>query len=164
MDTLEKENKDLRSRCSPEIYSPEHIAVAFLLKRFEKLSKESYDDLMSLGLNATKCQTEEEYLEIMETMREILFPDELIGKIHKGRAGSIHQTDNLKKRSDWIGKQIKEKRMKKGWTQDDLAKKCELPQPHISRLEAGVHSPSNKTLKKIAKALGISVGDLDPAS
>jgi len=49
-------------------------------------------------------------------------------------------------------------------TQQQLAEKAGLPQSHISRLEAGMHSPSHKTLEKIAAAMEIAMGDLDPAA
>jgi DNA-binding XRE family transcriptional regulator len=159
MDTLERKNQEL---WNPTEISPDYFLVAFLVERLHKLSKEAFNDFMRLGLYTNQCETQEELLEIMETMREVLFP-ELIGNIKMGHAGSIHQTDNLQKRNDYIGKVIKEKRKEQGLTQKQLAQNSELPQSHISRLEAGVHSPSHKTLQKIAKALKISIDKLDPA-
>ncbi|MDM8008608.1 MAG: helix-turn-helix transcriptional regulator [Phycisphaerae bacterium] len=44
-----------------------------------------------------------------------------------------------------------------------LASKSGLPQSHISRLEAGRHSPSHKTLEKLASALAVPVNRLDPS-
>ena len=48
-------------------------------------------------------------------------------------------------------------------SQSELAKLAGIPQPHLSRLENAEHSPTHKTLTKIAIALGIPVGDIDPA-
>ena len=49
-------------------------------------------------------------------------------------------------------------------TQTDLAKKAGLPESHISRLENAEIRATNLTLVKIAKALGVSVGDIDPCT
>ena len=101
---------------------------------------------------------------MLETVREILFP-EMVGGIHEGSAGSITETpEKLQKHTDHVGNAIKNKREEKGWTQVQLAEASGLPQSHVSRLESGVHSPSFTTLEKIAKALGTSVGDLDPSN
>ena len=41
--------------------------------------------------------------------------------------------------------------------QVELARKCELRQPTISGLETGRHDPKLSTLRRIAKALGITI-------
>ena len=65
---------------------------------------------------------------------------------------------------DYVSKRIRELREKAGWTQEDLAQKTGLPQSHISRLENGKHSPAHATLEKIAAALGVGVGEIDPSA
>ncbi|MBI4564588.1 MAG: helix-turn-helix transcriptional regulator [Planctomycetes bacterium] len=67
----------------------------------------------------------------------------------------------LKSRARWIGRKIRVLREKKGMTQEDLAERAGLTQSHVSRLEDGKHSPSNVTLRKIAKALRVSVHKID---
>ena len=143
---------------------PEDLAVAFLLKRFKEMSKESFTDIVSLmEAMLNPDTTPEEQLEIFETAREILFP-ELVGQVHMGRAGSIKQTpEKLQKRIDHVGRRIAKIRKDKKLTQQQLAKRSGLPQSHISRLEGGVHSPALKSLQKIARALEVDVGDLDPS-
>jgi DNA-binding XRE family transcriptional regulator len=150
---------------SPAEFRHEDIMVAFLIERFRRLPKESFSDIVSLAQAITNPETPiEEQYEIFETIREILFP-ELVGDIRMGRAGSVEQTsDRLQRRMDHVGSMIKKKREEKNLTQTELAKLSGLPQSHICRLEAGVHSPSMKTLEKIARALGIAVGDLDPSN
>jgi len=145
-------------------FTPENIAVAFLIERFKELPRDSFADVVSLVEAYMNPDTPvEEHCEIFETIREILFP-QLVGDICVGAAGSIeHTPEKLQRRSDHIGQTIKTTRQQKGLTQTQLAKKSGLPQPHISRLEAGEHSPSFKTLEKIAQALGVTVGDLDPS-
>ncbi len=53
-----------------------------------------------------------------------------------------------------ITKQIKTLRAKKKLTQKELAKKANMPQSVIARLESGEHSISLGTLSRIAHAVG----------
>jgi transcriptional regulator with XRE-family HTH domain len=48
-------------------------------------------------------------------------------------------------------------------TQVELAQRSSLPQSHISRLEAGKHSPTQTTLEKLAQALDANLSDLEPS-
>ncbi|UOO87465.1 helix-turn-helix domain-containing protein [Neisseria arctica] len=47
-------------------------------------------------------------------------------------------------------------RMKKGFTQSELAKAAQLPQPYLSRIENTKLSLRNETVEKLANALGVS--------
>ena len=166
METLEN-NRAREAIChvSQVDLTPEHIAVAFLLQRFNQLTKESFGDIVSLMEAWTNPNTPADDLPgIFETIRQILFP-ELIGEIRQIPGDTTEQLpERLRCRAEYIAKAIKKKRDEKEWTQTQLADKSGLQQSHISRLEAGVHSPSWKTLEKIAKALGVEVGDLDPSN
>jgi ribosome-binding protein aMBF1 (putative translation factor) len=48
-------------------------------------------------------------------------------------------------------------RMKRGWSQSDLAEAIGSRQPVISRLERGGGNPSLETLRRIANALELSL-------
>ncbi len=52
-----------------------------------------------------------------------------------------------------IAKTVIEKRLEKGLTQSELAKKVGTKQSAISRLESGNYNPSISFLEKVAKAL-----------
>jgi len=164
MATLNRADSTPRS-VSPAEFRHEDIMVAFLIERFRQMPKESLRDIVSLVETMTNPDTPVEgQYEIFEAIREILFP-EVVRDVRMGRAGSVEQTpEGLQRRMDHVGSRIKKKREEKNLTQIELAKLSGLPQSHICRLEAGVHSPSMKTLEKIARALGVAVGDLDPST
>jgi DNA-binding XRE family transcriptional regulator len=48
-------------------------------------------------------------------------------------------------------------RLKKGWSQAELARRAETSQPYIARLELGKVDPQISTVRKLAIALGIKV-------
>lgn len=56
-----------------------------------------------------------------------------------------------------VVKTIINQRIKRGWSQTQLAKAVGSRQPVISRLERGEGNPSLLTLHKIAKALDLSL-------
>ncbi|NCA67465.1 MAG: helix-turn-helix domain-containing protein [Clostridia bacterium] len=55
-----------------------------------------------------------------------------------------------------IGQKIKEFRLQRGLTQEDLAGRCELTKGYISQLENDISSPSIATLIDILNVLGIT--------
>lgn len=59
-----------------------------------------------------------------------------------------------------IGLRIKELREKIGLTQTELAQKSKLARTVIPMIENGQRYPSEKTLSKIVKALGVSLEDI----
>jgi transcriptional regulator with XRE-family HTH domain len=60
-----------------------------------------------------------------------------------------------------IGDKIKQLRNKQGLTQDELARKSELPYTTLTKIETNVITkPTIQTVMKIAKGLGISLDNL----
>lgn len=155
-----------RTTCqfSPADLRPQDVMVAFVIERFKQMSAETYADIFTLLKEITDPQTSErDQQEIFSTIREILFP-ELIGELQAGPLGFDGPVpERVQKRTDHVSKKIKQKREEQRLTQAQLAEKSGLQQSHICRLESGKHSPSYKTLEKIASALGITIGDLDPS-
>jgi transcriptional regulator with XRE-family HTH domain len=56
-----------------------------------------------------------------------------------------------------LGKRIREARLKKDLTQENLAETINVSSFYISRLESGSKSPSLETLVKISNALEVSI-------
>ncbi len=59
-----------------------------------------------------------------------------------------------------FGRNVARAREAKGFSQDKLAEKADLDRTYVSGIERGVRNPGIKTVIRIAKALGASVGDL----
>ena len=60
-----------------------------------------------------------------------------------------------------IGDKIKQIRHKKSLTQDELARKAELPYTTLTKIESNVITkPTIQTVVKIAKGLGITIDNL----
>jgi transcriptional regulator with XRE-family HTH domain len=63
--------------------------------------------------------------------------------------------------NETIGDKIKQLRNKQGLTQDELARKADLPYTTLTKIETNVITkPSIQTVVKIAKGLGVSLDDL----
>lgn len=55
---------------------------------------------------------------------------------------------------------IKRLRLEKGWSQKRLAEEAGLSQSFIHSIEVGQKSPTIRSIRKIAKALGVSVEEI----
>lgn len=66
-----------------------------------------------------------------------------------------------KKQDDNLGLKIKKLRKKQGLSQDELARKADIPYTTLTKIEIGViKNPSFDSVSKIAEALGITLDDL----
>ena len=59
-----------------------------------------------------------------------------------------------------LGELIRKIRTEKGMSGAELARRCFMDKPNISRLEKGKFSPTLYYLRKICKGLGITLSDL----
>src|SRR5439155_25047064 len=59
-----------------------------------------------------------------------------------------------------LGKTLRTLRRRRGWTQVTLAKKARITQGYLARLEAGTRTPTLPMLKRLARALGVTLGRL----
>ena len=62
--------------------------------------------------------------------------------------------------SSKLGKNLKRIRIAKRITQGDIVRKLGLGRGFISNIENGKANPTLSTIAKIAKAIGVSVGEL----
>lgn len=140
-------------------------AIAVLVEKIARLSQEEKDDMMCVVMEIKDCESESDLGEIQQTIREILFPEMTGGLLERDdiRPPSNNAMEALSKRREAISTKLKELRLAQNLTQAQLAEKSGLPQSHISRLEAGQHGPSLRTVERLAQALGVSTSILDPA-
>ena len=62
--------------------------------------------------------------------------------------------------SEKLGKNLKRIRTAKGISQGEISRKLEVDKSFVSSIENGKTNPTLATIAKIAKAIGVSVGEL----
>jgi DNA-binding XRE family transcriptional regulator len=139
------------------------LAVAIVMERIKSLPQEDRDDLFELAMEIPKAETDEECESLLTAMLEIL-EQEPLRLIEVDPAETFRPGKGLQKWIDWVSKRIRALREQAGLTQAELAERTGLPQSHISRLENAQHSPSRKTLEKIAAGLRVELKEIDPSA
>lgn len=137
------------------------MAVGIVFERAASLPKADRDDLFELFQCLSTAEGPEEVRDIKRTMLEILTQSPPAAE-PMTPADDEPMTRGLKKWTEHVGKTIRELREQAGMTQTQLAEEAGLTQSHVSRLEKAEHSATHLTLQKIARALGVDVGKLDP--
>jgi transcriptional regulator with XRE-family HTH domain len=56
-----------------------------------------------------------------------------------------------------LGNAVLRTRLKRGWTQSELARRVGTKQANISRIEAGLGNPTLELIRKVCEALGLDV-------
>jgi DNA-binding XRE family transcriptional regulator len=138
------------------------MALGIIVERIQSLPADDKDDLYKLMLELPKASCAEELESVVVTMREIL--DQAPVTVRPVEMNDEAPGAGLQKWLDFVSERIRTLRKSAGLTQEELAAKSGLPQSHISRLEAAKHSPTRMTLEKIAQALGVEIGQLDPSA
>jgi len=59
-----------------------------------------------------------------------------------------------------LGRNLKRLRSEKGWSQEELADQAGLHRTYVSGVERGVRNPTITIVATLAKALGVSAGEL----
>ena len=83
---------------SEPVWTPADVVIAVLQERFRNLDNEAKADLFALFNDIPNCHTKEDVEELRQAMRELLFPDEMMGKIISGSAGAVEVTERLQSR------------------------------------------------------------------
>ncbi len=114
-----------------------------------------------------KSDDDQEREEILEAMAEILQRSQQRQKAIRveelWQGISPEGARGLRKHRRWLARRVRKLRLKRGWSQHELARRSGLPQSHISRLENAKHTPTYLTIEKLARAFGVSPGELDPS-
>ena len=63
-------------------------------------------------------------------------------------------------RSTEIGDRLFELREQRGWSQTEVARRARLSRSTVVNVENGVRSPSMPTLRRLARAFGVSLDEL----
>jgi DNA-binding XRE family transcriptional regulator len=137
-------------------------AMATIVARMVSLDEADQADLFACIKDLSTIKGREDAEDTMKTILEILEPRTEEMPLIDGR---VLDDENPRQAHDswliWISQKLKALREERDLTQTQLADLAGLPQSHISRLEAGRHSPSMKTLKKLADALKVEIGSLN---
>ncbi len=59
-----------------------------------------------------------------------------------------------------LGRNVQRLRLARGWSQEELADEAGIHRTYVSGVERGVRNPTVTVLAKLAKALGVPVGEL----
>lgn len=150
---------------------PAHLQklVQELVERVLRLPRRKLDRVAELQQLFVAAADDEERQEIVNAVMEIVQssatdmkwprgPDELLDDTVSSEAARRVESYRRK-----VGQNIKRARKAKKWTQDELATAAGIPQPHVCRLEQGRHAATDTTIERIAAALGVPAGQLDPA-
>ncbi len=66
----------------------------------------------------------------------------------------------MKSEAQKLGQNLKRIRTEKGISQGDIVRTLGMPKSFVSSIENGKTNPTLATITKIAKAIGVSVGEL----
>jgi DNA-binding XRE family transcriptional regulator len=147
----------------PEAVKPAILALSVLANRISGLPPRDRDDLFSLFQAWRDTKDPEELQGIRAAMEEILAQAPI-----SVRPLALEEARKVPERNRaWakhVGSKIRDMRERMGLNQSELAEKARLTQSHVSRLENAEHTATSFTLRKIADALGVSVGEIDPCA
>ena len=137
------------------------MAVGIVMDRVGRLGKEDQNDLFQLVKAMPCARTDEEQEAIIIGMLEIL--EQGTGAVIKMPEAKRDAVGNLDKWKTHVAGMVRQLRTKAKMTQEELAGKADIPQSHVSRIEKAHLAPSAKTIDKLAAALRVQPGEIDPS-
>jgi DNA-binding transcriptional regulator YiaG len=135
---------------------------SFVVKGARRVVQLSDQDLVTLKRLMVAFANAKETArgEIMETIFELVLPEDMIGDVAasepKGGKANEAAPSHV-----FVGGEIRKRRKKLGLSQKELAERVGIPQTHVSRLETGKHAPTHVTVERLAKALKTAPHKLD---
>lgn len=140
------------------------------MKIFEKVISGAEVSTETTSSTDTHCQvfefeffatpevlTPSNHTTIADMVSEFELDDKRRAAIEEARrwaADALHSED---------GETIRTMRMKKGWSQTQLARELSTSQPHIVRIERGTENLTIETCRKLCLALEVDMNELDLA-
>ncbi len=141
--------------------SRKHAAELQALKLLN-LTKEEISHFCELQRLFQKSRDEQEKKEIIAALLEIINPDGNadVGNVESGV--DRRTKEKVRRYHAKVGIEIRNRRIAKGLSQQQLAELAGIPQSHVSRLENGKHTPTHLTIQKLARALRTRPKMIDP--
>lgn len=62
--------------------------------------------------------------------------------------------------TEQLGQRVRELRLLRGWSQEDLGVQCNLDRTYVSGIERGVRNPTLTVISALAAGLRVSVAEL----
>ena len=115
------------------------------------------------ALRAGEERDPREQMEISQAIQEIVDPSLSCStdRVDPGSGISEGAKAKVAAYRAHVGRVIRDRRNALKMTQEQLAEKSGLHQSHVSRIEAGEHTPTHTTIEKLAAALDTEPGQLD---
>jgi DNA-binding XRE family transcriptional regulator len=131
------------------------------LDRLSTLGREDVEAVKEL-IQCLEDADLEERKEIARSLMEIIYPEVVLSGLEVDRPIASDARAKVDRYRKEVGKRIRQRRRQLGMTQEQLAEAAGIPQSHVSRLELGKHAPTHLTIQRIADAMDIEPGLLDP--
>lgn len=135
-------------------------SVKNMLDRVKTFSAEDRKEFLELFALAQEADDQEEYESLLRAMEEILEQKPII--VDPFPLDEQPMGEGLKKWATHVASKVKELREKAGMSIEALATAADLPPEYVEQIEGVQESASNIALSKIAKALHVDVGVIDP--
>jgi hypothetical protein len=136
--------------------------VRAFARRLKRLSQADFEELLDLVRHLHRADDQEEYDSWIRAIEELLEPRPT------GTEPFPLQDEpmppGLRRWVEHVGGKIRELRTGAGMTQADLSRAAGIPSDYIRRLEDLEHPASHLALTKLARALGVDVGAIDPGA
>lgn len=141
----------------------EWSAILRILPKHKRFSLQLYmKELFQLLDQDDQSDTHQEEIQnVWEAIKELLLGADISLVKYLVEPSS----DAAKKADQWfaeMGKKIRQLRLQKNLRQIELAEKSGISQGAISRIERGLLAPTHATIERLAKALEIPPGKIDP--
>ena len=136
--------------------------VRAFARSVKRLSQADFDALLDLVRHLHRSEDQEEYDSWVRAIEELLGPRP--AGTEPFPLEDEPMPPGLKQWVEHVGAKIRELRTAAGLTQADLAQAAGIPERYLSRLEDREHPASHLALARIAGALSVDVGEIDPGS